>query len=73
MVGAAGRDWRLLKLRRGVMSRETWTFFYRGELPKKSNTRNNTLKSCVEFDKLSPQRRIVRRGRDDDVERRRRK
>ncbi len=32
-------------------------------MPKKSKNRDNTLKSSVEFDKLSPQSRIVRRGR----------
>ncbi len=37
--------------------------FYRGELPKKFNKGDNTLKSSFEFDKLSPQSRIVRRGR----------
>ncbi len=37
--------------------------FYRGEVPKKSKHRDNTLKSSVEFDKLSPQSRIVRWGR----------
>ncbi len=37
--------------------------FYRGELPKKPNNRDKTLKSSVEFDKVSPQSGIVRRGR----------
>ncbi len=32
-------------------------------MPKKSNIRDNTLKLSVEFDKLSPQSRIVRRWR----------
>ncbi len=32
-------------------------------MPKKSNKRDNTVKSSVECDKLSPQSRIVRRGR----------
>ncbi len=32
-------------------------------MPKKSKQRENTLKSSVEFDKLSPQSRIVRRRR----------
>ncbi len=32
-------------------------------MPKKSKNRDNTLKSSVELDKLSPQSRIVRRGR----------
>ncbi len=32
-------------------------------MPKKSNNRVNVLKSSVEFDKLLPQSRIVRRGR----------
>ncbi len=46
------------------MSREMWTFFfYRGELPKKSNNRDKTLRSSVEFDKVSPQSGIVRRER----------
>ncbi len=27
MVGAAGREWRLVKLRRGMRSRVMWTFF----------------------------------------------
>ncbi len=61
IVGAAGREWRLVKLRRGMMSRERrGPSFYRGELPMKSNNRDNTVKSRVEFDKLSPQ---SRRGR----------
>ncbi len=37
--------------------------FYRGELPKKSNNRDKTLRSSVEFDKVAPQSGIVRRGR----------
>ncbi len=37
--------------------------FYRGELPKKSNDRDKTLTSSVEFDKVSPQSGIMRRGR----------
>ncbi len=32
-------------------------------MPKKSKQRDNTLKSSVEFDKLSPQSRIIRRER----------
>ncbi len=63
MVGAGGREWRLVKLIQGMMSREMWTFFYRGDLPNKSNDRDNTLKLSIEFDKLSLQSRIVRRGR----------
>ncbi len=31
-------------------------------MPKKSNNRDKTLKSSVEFDKVSPQSGIVRRG-----------
>ncbi len=62
MVGAGGREWKLIKLRRGIMSRETGTFFYRGEVPKKSNKKDNTVKSSVEFEKLSPQSGIVRWG-----------
>ncbi len=62
MVGAGGRDWRLIKLRRGIMSRETGPSFYRGEVPKKSNNEDNTVKSSVEFEKLSPQSGIVRCG-----------
>ncbi len=53
MVGAGGREWRLIKLRRGPS-------FYRGEVPKKSNNKDNTVKSSVEFEKLSPQSGIVR-------------
>ncbi len=61
MVGAGGREWRLVKLRRGIMSRETGTFFFdRGEVPKKSSNKDNTVKSSVEFEKLSPQSGIVR-------------
>ncbi len=62
MVGAGGREWRLIKLRRGVMSRETGPSFYRGEVPKKSNNKDNTVKSSVKFEKLSPQSGIVRWG-----------
>ncbi len=27
-LGAAGQEWRLVKLRQGMMSREMWTFFF---------------------------------------------
>ncbi len=37
--------------------------FYRGELPKKPNNRDKALRSSVEFDNMSPQSGIVRRGR----------
>ncbi len=57
MIGAGGRG-----LRQAMMSREIWTFFYRGEVPKKSKHRDNTLKSSVAFEKLSLQSEIVRRG-----------
>ncbi len=40
MVDVAGRELRLVKLRRGMIRREPWTFFYRGEGPKKSNNRD---------------------------------
>ncbi len=59
MVGAGGREWGLIKLRRGIMSRETGTSFHRGEVPKKSDNKDNTVKSSVEFEKLSPQSGIV--------------
>ncbi len=48
---------------RGDEQRDVDLLFYRGELPKKSNKRDNTLRSSVEFDKVSPQSEIVRRGR----------
>ncbi len=62
MVGAGGREWMLVKLRRGIMSRETGSSFYRGEVPKKSNNKENTVKSSAEFEKRSPQSVIVRWG-----------
>ncbi len=43
MVDVAGRELRLVNLRRGLIRRETWTFFYRGEVPKKSK---NIVECC---------------------------
>ncbi len=60
MIGAGGREWRLVKLRRDIMSRETGTFFLPRRVRKKSNNKDNTVKSSVEFEKLSPQSGIVR-------------
>ncbi len=62
MVGAGGLEWRLVKLRRGIMSRETGTSVYRGEVPRKSNKKDDTVKSSAEFEKRSPQSGIVRWG-----------
>ncbi len=40
-----------------MKNRETWTFFFkRGEVPKKSNNRDITLKSGVVFENLSKSR-----------------
>ncbi len=35
---------------------------YRGKVPKKSNNKDNTVKSSAEFEKRSPQSGIVRWG-----------
>ncbi len=43
--------------------RDVDLLFYRGEVPKKSKNRDKTLRSSNEFEKVSPQSGIVRRGR----------
>ncbi len=60
MVGAAGREWRLVKSRRGMMGREIWTSFVIEARCQRSPNRDNTLKSSIVFEKLSPQIGIVR-------------
>ncbi len=62
MVSAAGRERRIVKWGQGTMNRETRTFFLSRIVAKKSHNRDNTLKSSVEFHKLSPQSGIERRG-----------
>ncbi len=61
MMGIEGREWRLVKLRRGMMSRESWNFF----LSRRVNSGFNTLKSSAKDRKavtLEPKRVAVRLG-----------